>query len=71
MEKGLVMRSTGSWYDVRDSQGHLWQCRLKGKFKIKGLKVTNPIAVGDKVLFDVEDETENTGIILDIEPREN
>ncbi|MBU1823223.1 MAG: ribosome small subunit-dependent GTPase A [Bacteroidetes bacterium] len=65
------MRSTGSWYDVRDSQGHLWQCRLKGKFKIKGLKVTNPIAVGDKVLFDVEDETENTGIILDIEPREN
>jgi ribosome biogenesis GTPase / thiamine phosphate phosphatase len=71
LEKGLVMRSTGSWYDVRDSQGHLWQCRLKGKFKIKGLKVTNPIAVGDKVLFEVEDQTENTGIILDIEPREN
>jgi ribosome biogenesis GTPase / thiamine phosphate phosphatase len=65
------MRSTGSWYDVRDSRGHLWQCRLKGKFKIKGLKVTNPIAVGDRVLFDVEDEAENTGIILDIEPREN
>ncbi|MPR35004.1 ribosome small subunit-dependent GTPase A [Cytophagaceae bacterium SJW1-29] len=66
------MRSTGSWYDVRDRRdGHLWQCRLKGKFKIKDLKVTNPIAVGDHVVFDVEDKTENTGIILDILPREN
>ncbi len=71
MKKGLVMRSTGSWYDVRDPDGHLWQCRLKGKFKIKGFKVTNPIAVGDHVEFDVEDETENTGIIFDILPREN
>ncbi len=65
------MRSTGSWYDVRDPEGHLWQCRLKGKFKLKGFKVTNPIAVGDRVEFDVEDEAENTGIILDILPREN
>nr|WP_228713940.1 ribosome small subunit-dependent GTPase A [Arundinibacter roseus] len=71
MKKGLVMRSTGSWYDVRDADGHMWQCRLKGKFKIKGLKVTNPIAVGDKVQFDIEDAVENTGIILDIDPREN
>ncbi len=71
MEQGLVMRSTGSWYDVRDQDGHLWQCRLKGKFKIKDLKVTNPIAVGDHVLFEVEAKTENTGIILDILPREN
>lgn len=65
------MRSTGSWYDVKDQEGHLWQCRLKGKFKIKGFKVTNPIAVGDRVGFDIEDETENTGIILHIEPRTN
>ncbi len=65
------MRSTGSWYDVRAPDGHLWQCRLKGKFKLKGFKVTNPIAVGDRVEFDVEDEAENTGIILDILPREN
>jgi ribosome biogenesis GTPase / thiamine phosphate phosphatase len=65
------MRSTGSWYDVRDQSGHLWQCRLKGKFKIKDLKVTNPIAVGDRVQFEVEDEAENTGIILAIDPREN
>lgn len=65
------MRSTGSWYDVRDMKGHLWQCRLKGKFKIKELKVTNPIAVGDRVQFEIEDKIENTGIIQDIEPREN
>jgi len=65
------MRSTGSWYDVRDPDGHLWQCRLKGKFKLKGFKVTNPIAVGDRVEFEVEDETENMGTILDILPREN
>ncbi|MFN3848611.1 MAG: ribosome small subunit-dependent GTPase A [Spirosomataceae bacterium] len=65
------MRSTGSWYDVRTENGHILQCRLKGKFKIKGLKVTNPIAVGDKVAYELESETENTGIINDILPREN
>lgn len=68
---GLVMRSTGSWYDVRSNEGTIMQCRLKGKFKIKGLKVTNPIAVGDKVVYEMEDEVRNTGIISDILPREN
>ncbi len=68
---GLVMRSTGSWYDVRSNEGDILQCRLKGKFKIAGLKVTNPIAVGDKVVFEIEDENRNTGIISDILPREN
>jgi ribosome biogenesis GTPase len=70
-KKGLVMRSTGSWYEVRDEAEHVWQCRLKGKFKIKGLKVTNPIAVGDRVHFDVEDEVENMGTIYEILPRTN
>ncbi len=65
------MRSTGSWYDVRDADGHLWQCRLKGKFKLAGFKVTNPIAVGDRVDFEIEDTLENTGVITDILPREN
>ncbi|MCE7066241.1 ribosome small subunit-dependent GTPase A [Dyadobacter sp. CY326] len=70
--RGLVLRSTGSWYDVRDSRdGHIWQCRLKGKFKALGLKVTNPIAVGDYVRFEAEDETQNFGIIHEIMPREN
>ncbi|MGF7215849.1 ribosome biogenesis GTPase [Spirosoma lacussanchae] len=71
MQEGLIIRSTGSWYDVRNVDGHIYQGRLKGKFKIKGLKVTNPIAVGDRVVFDVEDEAENTVIITDIVSREN
>ena len=69
--KGLVMRSTGSWYEVLDENKHTWKCRLRGKFKIKGLKTSNPIAVGDRVLFDIEDKIENTGIIHDITQREN
>ncbi len=68
---GLILRSTGSWYDVRNADGHVYQGRLKGKFKIKGLKVTNPIAVGDRVTFTVEDEIENTVVITDILPRDN
>ncbi|MCF2444323.1 ribosome small subunit-dependent GTPase A [Dyadobacter sp. CY345] len=71
-EKGLVIRSTGSWYEVRDDRdGHIWQCRLKGKFKTMGLKVTNPIAVGDYVRFEIEDENQNSGIIYEILPRTN
>ncbi len=71
MQKGLVIRSTGSWYDVRDQEGEVWQCRLKGKFKIQGLKVTNPIAVGDRVKWEIEDESRGTGIISEIEDRDN
>ncbi len=70
-EKGIVIRSTGSWYEVRDEEGHIWQARLKGKFKIKGLKTSNPLAVGDRVRMDIENETENTAIINQIEEREN
>lgn len=65
------MRSTGSWYEVQTEDRHVYQCRLKGKFKMKGLKTTNPIAVGDKVKLEVEDTVENTAIIVDILPREN
>ena len=69
---GLVLRSTGSWYDVRDSaDGHVYRARLKGKFKIKGLQTSNPLAVGDRVEMEVEDEAENTALITAIVPREN
>ncbi|GAB2573515.1 ribosome small subunit-dependent GTPase A [Spirosoma areae] len=71
MQNGLVIRSTGSWYDIRNADGHIFQGRLKGKFKLQGLKVTNPIAVGDRVIFEVEDKVENTAIITDISPRQN
>lgn len=70
--QGLVMRSTGSWYEVRREDTHeIIRCRLRGKFKLKGLKVTNPIAVGDVVEWQMEDEAENVGIITGINPREN
>ncbi len=70
MQKGRIWRSTGSWYEVMSEAGEMVRCRLKGKFKIKGLKVTNPLAVGDEVLFTPE-EGQETGIIEDILPRQN
>lgn len=67
LKKGIVFRSTGSWYEVKDTEtGQMVSCRLKGKFKIRNLKVTNPIAVGDRVLFHPPEN-----IIEDILPREN
>ncbi|MCB0738657.1 MAG: ribosome small subunit-dependent GTPase A [Bacteroidetes bacterium] len=65
-EKGLVLKSTGSWYQVLAQNGELVELRLKGKIRLKGLKSTNPIAVGDYVLYDPE-----TFTIADIEPRKN
>nr|WKN39209.1 ribosome small subunit-dependent GTPase A [Tunicatimonas sp. TK19036] len=68
---GLVMKSTGSWYSVLADDQQVYPSRLRGKFKIKGLKVTNPVAVGDRVVLEEEDEAENTAVITDILPREN
>jgi ribosome biogenesis GTPase len=69
--KGTIMRSTGSWYEILSEEKLLYKGRLRGKFKIKGLKVTNPIAVGDEVIFDLEDVEERTALITDILPRSN
>ncbi len=68
--KGTVVKTTGSWYEVRDDSGCLYRCRLKGKFKAQDLKVTNPIAVGDRVIVEVGDH-QHTHIINEILPREN
>lgn len=68
--KGLVYKSTGSWYKVRDKKGNFIICRLKGKLRIKGLKVTNPVSVGDIVEFELE-EGKETGLISNIEERQN
>jgi ribosome biogenesis GTPase len=65
------MRSTGSWYEVLTPEDGIFKCRLKGIFKIKGLKTSNPIAVGDRVVFDTDSEEAGCGIIFKIEPREN
>jgi ribosome biogenesis GTPase len=70
--KGLVYRSTGSWYVIKDSSGNFWNARIKGKLKIDDeISSTNPIAVGDIVAFEPEDETKNIGIIIDVTARNN
>jgi ribosome biogenesis GTPase len=67
--KGLITKSTGSWYQVKYGTKHI-SCRIKGKFRLEGLKHTNPITVGDYVNFEIEPGQE-TGIITAIEPRKN
>ena len=70
-QQGTVIRSTGSWYDILTTDNNVYKGRLRGKFKIKGIKATNPIAVGDNVSFFAEDTEENTVVINSIEDREN
>lgn len=70
--KGTVYKSTGSWYLVKAENGNYFNCRIKGKFRIKGIKSTNPVAVGDKVEFDVEEKAEEVvGVIKKIRERDN
>lgn len=68
-KSGVVIKSTGSWYMVRTDSGVL-PCRVKGKIKLDDLKLTNPVAVGDKVVIE-EEANENVGNIVTIEPRKN
>lgn len=67
--KGRITRSTGSWYDILGEDDQIYTGRLRGKFKIKGLKVTNPIAVGDVVVY--EKTTDETVVITGIDKRDN
>lgn len=69
--KGTVIKSTGSWYDVRLEDGSIIQSRIRGKFRIEGLKLTNPVAVGDEVELTIEKGEEGSGIITNILPRKN
>lgn len=69
--RGTIVKSTGSWYEVVDEADQRWDCRLRGKFKIKGLKTTNPLAVGDRVSFEPEEDQERKGVITKIEDRQN
>ena len=69
--KGTVIKSTGSWYEVRTPDGQTLFGRLKGKFKLEGKKITNPIAVGDKVELAAEEKGDQTWVIEKILPREN
>ena len=70
--KGIVYKSTGSWYLVKTEEGIFYECRIKGKFRLKGIKSTNPIAVGDHVQFELETTNDKTtGVIHEIESRKN
>lgn len=70
--RGVVVKSTGSWYQVKTQEGNFIQCRIKGKFRLEGIKHTNPIAVGDFIEYEVEDNNEqNTAVIHKIYDRKN
>src|SRR5688572_17936081 len=66
--KGKVMRSTGSFYEVLADDGDTYNCRVRGKIRLEGIKETNPVAVGDKVMLDLENDI---GSITEILPRTN
>jgi len=69
--KGLVYKSTGSWYIVKTDDGTQYNARIKGVFKIDGITSTNPIAVGDHVELEMENETEGSLMITGIDDRKN
>lgn len=69
---GTVYKSTGSWYTVKTNTGKIYECRIKGKFRIKGIKSTNPVTVGDLVDFKLETNSDQeTGVIEYIHERHN
>ncbi|MBS1609055.1 MAG: ribosome small subunit-dependent GTPase A [Bacteroidetes bacterium] len=69
--KAIVYKSTGSWYTVKDDSGKVYNARLKGVFKIDDITSTNPLAVGDKVDIEMENEAENSVVITKIYDRKN
>ena len=70
--KAIIYKSTGSWYIVKNEQGKVYNARIKGKFKIDDeITSTNPIAVGDEVEIEMENELENSVVINHIHPRRN
>ena len=64
--KGTVIKSTGSWYQVKSESGKILECRLKGKFRTEGIKSTNPVVVGDRVKVE---ESDNTYMIIELYDR--
>jgi len=67
--KGLVVKNTGSWYQVKTDEGELFECRIKGHFRLQEIRSTNPIAVGDNVEFDMN--VDGTAMIHTIADRKN
>ena len=67
--KGLVIKNTGSWYVVKTDDNQLIDCKIKGNFRLKGIRSTNPVAVGDRVV--IQPNAEGTAFISEIEDRKN
>lgn len=67
--KGLVIKNTGSWYTVRTDNDSFIECKIKGNFRLKGIRSTNPVAVGDRV--EIIENNEGTAFITRIEERRN
>ena len=67
--RGLVIKNTGSWYQVKTEEGRLVECKIKGNFRLKGIRSTNPIAVGDNVHIIMNQE--GTAFISEIDDRKN
>lgn len=66
---GLVIKNTGSWYSVKTDEGKMVECKIKGKFRLQGIRTTNPIAVGDRVKITLNQEGQ--AMIHEIEERQN
>ncbi len=69
MKKGLVIKSTGSWFSVKTENGEIVNCRIKGKFRLKEIKTTSPVTVGDFVMIEMQED--DNGLIIEIEDRKN
>ena len=69
--KGLVIKNTGSWYTVLTDDGPTVDCKIKGNFRLRGIRSTNPVAVGDRVEISDCDTVTNTAFITEIEDRRN
>ena len=67
---GKVTQSTGAWYQVKSERQPIYTCKLRGKLRLNNWKLTNPVAVGDEVVFDLEKD-KATGVITEILPRKN
>ena len=67
--RGLVIKNTGSWYSVKTDTGKVVECKIKGNFRLKGIRSTNPVAVGDNV--EIALNSEGTAFITHIEERRN
>ena len=67
--RGLVVKNTGSWYTVKTDEGQLVNCKVKGNFRLRGIRSTNPVAVGDRV--QIAENAEGTAFITEIDDRRN